>query len=320
MTAALFSAPALVPAQPTGTTPAAHPEGSAPRAGRHDSAQWGVADASMAMRFAADEIGLDVSGATLVRDVSTVVFRVGDMAVKVHPPTVDAARLRTVYATVAPSPACLHPLTTPVVTGHGVVTLWPWLAGRLPERRTWPRIGALLRTFHATTAATPELPDWQPLSRLADQVAGLPAPLGGILLTARDRLLAEVAEVDSDLGRGVIHGDVSADNVLVHLRRPVFIDLDFVAVGPREYDLVGAAMRHERGELDGPGYAAFCAAYGADVRNWSGFPTVRAVCELGALTFGIWVARHTGRPMPDLQQRVRQWRRDRTRGRRTAHC
>lgn len=271
-----------------------------------DSAAWGEPQARLAAIEAGQALGVDLADLALVRDVSTVVFRVRDLAVKVQPPTFDATRLHAAFTALAGCDVTLAPVTGPIATAHGFVTLWPWCAGGGAVR--WPDIGRLLRELHDTAVPVPGLPAWRPLQRLPDQVAGLPDDVAGVLLDARDRLLAEVYVLTSDLGDGVIHGDVSEDNVLRHQGRPVFIDLDFVATGPKEYDLVGAALRRQRRQLSRRDYAAFCTAYGADVRSWSGFATVRAVCELGGLTFAVWAARHRGEELPDLRRRVARWR------------
>lgn len=288
-------------------------------------ARWGAAEALLAWRESADVFAVaDPDGAAVVRELSTVVLRVGEWAVKVYPPTLDAERLHAVLHAL---PADAGDLVLPVLgrpgvvrTPHGLVSLYPWL-DRGPAA-SWPEIGGLLRSFHATPGIDDAvLPRWSPLSRVPEQLAAYaghpqhdPA-LAEVLAAARDRLLADVAALRSDLGWGLVHGDVSAENVLRRgpgavdgAGRCVFIDLDWVAHAPREYDLVGAALRRDTGELDEETYLAFCRAYGHDVRSWSGLGLVAEICELGGLTFGLWAACRRQEDLSWLPAAVRRWR------------
>ncbi|MGN6334373.1 MAG: phosphotransferase enzyme family protein [Motilibacteraceae bacterium] len=285
---------------------------------------WGAAAALLAWRSAAEVLGVeDAHRAVVVRELSTVVLRTGDWAVKVYPPTLDVERLHAVLRAL---PADAGDLVLPALgrpgvvrTPHGLVSLYPWL-DRGAEA-SWPEIGALLRSFHATPGVDDaQLPRWSPLSRVPEQLAVYAAHpqhdagLAEVLATARGRLLAQVASLRSDLGWGLVHGDVSVENVL---RRPdaaaehgpcVLIDLDWVAYGPREYDLVGAALRRDTGELDEETYLAFCRAYGHDVRSWSGLGLVAEICELGGLTFGLWAACRRQEGLSWLPAAVQRWR------------
>jgi hypothetical protein len=287
--------------------------------------RWGAEEALLAWGAAAEVLGVEEAHrAVVVRDLSTVVLRAGDWAVKVYPPTLDAERLHAVLHAL---PADASDLVLPVLgrpgvvrTPHGLVSLYPWLE-RGPAA-SWPEIGALLRSFHATPGVDDaRLPRWSPLSRVPEQLAAYAAHpqhdagLAEVLAAARQRLLADVVSLRSDLGWGLVHGDVSAENVL---RRPaspaaghgrcVLIDLDWVAQAPREYDLVGAALRRDTGELDEETYLAFCRAYGHDVRSWSGLGLVAEICELGGLTFGLWAACRRQEDLSWLPAAVQRWR------------
>ncbi len=154
---------------------------------------------------------------------------------------------------------------------------------------------------------------WTPLTRVPAQLASYAARVDAdpglvrLLMLARDRVLADVATLRSDLGCGAIHGDVSPMNAMRPGGRLALIDLDFVAWGPREYDLVPAAQRRDRGEIDEETYAEFCAAYGYDVRNWRGLGVVQEVCDLGGLTFAIGLACARGEDTSWLPDAVARW-------------
>jgi Ser/Thr protein kinase RdoA (MazF antagonist) len=185
------------------------------------------------------------------------------------------------------------------------VSVSPWLPAA--PRVDWAEAGALLRRFHAESAGA-ELPAWTPLRRLPGQVAELPAEAAGVLLAARAALLDALCELHSELGVDVLHGDLSPTNMLRTAAGPRLIDLDFVAAGPREYDLASAARRVAAGELDPGTYRAFCEAYGYDVREWEGLEVVNRLAELGGVAFRLWDARHHGRDLDWVPGVVAQWR------------
>jgi Ser/Thr protein kinase RdoA (MazF antagonist) len=172
---------------------------------------------------------------------------------------------------------------------------------------TWAEVGSLLRAFHEEHA-TAEVAAWAPLSRLDSQVEGLPAELAGVLRAARDTLLDELSRVRSQLGPGIIHGDVSPSNVMHDGDTATLIDLDWVARGPREYDLTSASRRYRAGEMDRATYRDFCAAYGHDVLSWDGLELVDRIADLAGVVFRVWDCRHHGRDLDWLDAEVRLWR------------
>ncbi|RKS69307.1 Ser/Thr protein kinase RdoA (MazF antagonist) [Motilibacter peucedani] len=275
---------------------------AAPAAAAATGAEQTLATARAALAQAAPALGLapgDAAAARVVQVLSTVVFEVaggaGRLAVKVYPGDVDAARLQAVARVLpAAGEVWAAQVAGPVVTASGTVTAYPWLEQSPPVG--WGEIGALLRRWHDVPVDLAQLPRWTPLVRVPDQVAayraapGADAELAELALRTRRILLARVAELRSGLGVGAVHGDLSPSNVMRRDGRPVLIDGDFVAAGPREYDLVSAALRRERGEIDEADYLEFCSAYGYDVRQWDGLGLVEEICSLGAVTFGMWCA------------------------------
>jgi hypothetical protein len=269
------------------------------------TADWTVVDAGAAAAEGLAALGLSTP-LELVRDASAAVFRCGDLAVKVNAPGTRATRMRATYLALRESTCCLLPIAGPYETAHGVVTVWPWVDGS--GTTGWDEVGRLLRAFHGTAGPLEELPRWRPFSRLPQQLAHVPDDEATVLRRAAKRLLRKGSRLPSDLGYGLIHGDVSVENTLRIAGDPVLIDLDFVAIGPREYDLVGALVRLRRGEIDAETYDAFCASYGYDVRSWAGVETVVDVCDLGALTYQLWSYGHHGLPLPDLTDALDRWR------------
>lgn len=267
--------------------------------------EWTVVEARTAAAEGLAALGRS-TGLELVRDASAAVFRSGELAVKVNAPGTDATRMRATYLALRESTSCLLPVAGPYETAHGVVTVWPWVEDTGPTG--WDELGRLVRAFHATAGPLDDVPRWRPFSRLAQQLAHVPDETATVLRKAAKRLLRKASRLPSDLGHGLIHGDLSLDNTLRVGGQPVLIDLDFVAIGPREYDLVGAFLRLRRGEIDAATYDAFCTSYGHDVRSWSGLDTVVEICDLGALTFELWSYAHHGLPLPDLRGALDRWR------------
>ena len=268
---------------------------------------WGVTDALAAV----DDVRrtqpglLPVGAPVVVQALTTVVLRLGDLAVKVYPLGTDAARLDEVHCALAGCTSVSLPLAPAAVTPHGLVTVAAWVPGARPV--SWPLLGALLRRFHDEAAGAP-LPRWAPLTRLADGVATLAPEHAEVLMNAREVVLDALDAVPSVLGQGAIHGDLSPSNVLRGPAGPLLIDLDWVAVGPREYDLASAPRRVRSGQLSRTTYARFCAAYGHDVRAWAGLPLVDLVADLSGVAFRLWDDRHHGRPLDWLPAEIDRWR------------
>jgi hypothetical protein len=266
-------------------------------------AGWGATEAQLAVAEA--RLVVDIPPAVVVSALTTVVLRAERLAVKVYPPGTDPDHLSTVSRELASTPTAVVLCQSPIVTSFGVVTVTPWLDA---DRQTsWPKVGSLLRRFHAETTSA-SLAPWLPLRRLCGQVDGLPDEWAETLLRAREVLLAELASTRSVIGEGAIHGDVSPANVLSGPAGAQLIDLDFAAHGPREYDLASAARRARSGEIDAASYRRFCRKYGYDVREWEGLPLLDHIAELGGVAFRLWDSRHHGRDLDWLPAVVTRWR------------
>lgn len=269
------------------------------------SCDWGAEGGMAALAEARAALPFDVPEATVVSALTTVVLRAGDHAVKVYPPGTDAAHLDRLACALAGSGTAHCPVGPAVVTQYGVVTVAPWLRAARPV--SWRELGALLHRFHAEHASADVAP-WTPLSRLPSQVAGLPEEQATVLMEARAGLLTALDEVESVLGIGTIHGDVSPSNVLRTLAGPRLIDVDWVARGPREYDLASAARRVRNGEISRRTYAGFCHGYGYDVLSWPGLPVLDRIADLGGVAFRIWDSRHHGLDLGWVRDEVKVWR------------
>ena len=265
---------------------------------------WGPPQARLAVREAALVLPSLAAGAQLVRALSTVVFRIGSMAVKVHAPGTDPAHVSRVHTALRDSPVAVTATGAPIVTSHGVVTVTPWYDAGVPA--TWSEVGEALRALHDLPAAA-SLPPWTPLRRLPAQLEHLPETQARLLAEARQRVLERISALVPALASGVLHGDVSPDNVLRTPDGPRWIDLDFVCSGLREYDLSAVVRRYAAGELSDADYRGFVAGYGVDLRGWPGLCVLDASCLLSGIGFRLWIDRCAGRPsawLPEALARV----------------
>ncbi len=226
-----------------------------------------------------------------------VVARVGRRADRLTKATRTVAVSRWLAAEGVPAIRALE-VDQPVVAEGRVVTFWESVDDR-PEYGSVVELAELLRRLHALAApAGIELPSVAPFEHTRQRIDAAPA------LSADDRafLLVRQAELSEtyeglsfELPPGVVHGDASVGNVIRDREgRPLLADLDGVAIGPREWDLVLTAVYYERfGWHTEQEYRAFAETYGFDVMAWSGFPVLRDVREFLMV---VWLSQNSADP------------------------
>jgi len=162
------------------------------------------------------------------------VGRVGDDVVKVHAQPLPAAvaALLTGGGPARHLPAC-------AVERAGRIVRTAWVPGRPPQRGDLPAVDEAVAALHATPAPA-ALPVLAPaaLVRAAVRAAGA---VTAVLPAENDRLAALVHALRAGAGtcpapRGLVHGDLSPDQVVVDGRRALLLDLDRAAVGPTGWD------------------------------------------------------------------------------------
>ncbi|MGH3821607.1 MAG: phosphotransferase enzyme family protein [Pseudonocardiaceae bacterium] len=285
--------------------------------------EWDDNGARRAAVAMCERAGLPQIVGELLRFGSNAVFALGQACVlRVTPPStsradvqqeIDLARefarldVPTVHlAELAPR----QPLDAHDCLG----TVWERLEE--PDRdRIYQPFGRLLRTFHQCTAQLAlSLEPWRPLASANRRLARLPGHYPQADLTmltdCAERITAELDHVEPVLPAGVIHGQAEVGNVLLRAGDPVFIDLERVAIGPREWDLIDTAVTVTRFGLPERHYRDFTDAYGFDVRAWNGYRIYRRLWELRAITWLMRHGRHRHEVAREIEIRLRSWRED----------
>ncbi|MFC8721334.1 phosphotransferase family protein [Kitasatospora sp. NPDC057198] len=174
-----------------------------------------------------------------------------------------------------------HPPAPLAVRGRPA-TFWYELPPHRPG--TAAELAAALRRLHRLPPPETRLPALDPFVRLPDRIdaAGLDGP-------QRRRLHARLADLRTAWGElalparqsAVVHGDAWSGNLAVTATTAYLLDFERTALGPVEWDLTTTAVgRHTFGTVPPGTYAAFCAAYGADVTESPHYPVLRDIREL----------------------------------------
>jgi aminoglycoside phosphotransferase len=247
-------------------------------------------------------VGLRAAGAALMRLGENAIYRLDSVPVVVRiARTVDYLPAIETEVVVArwlesvgfPVVRLAGPADQPVVADGRPVTFWELVSERT-EYGTVAELAGLLRWLHhLEPPSSLMLSELRPFARAAARIEGAE-------LDERDRvfLRGRLARLRQDYGQlkfvlpaGLVHGDANIGNII---RRAdgvaVLIDLDGVASGPREWDLVLTAMYYERfGWHTAQEYAEFVEGYGFDIMSWPGYPVLRATRELIMVT---WLAQN----------------------------
>jgi aminoglycoside phosphotransferase (APT) family kinase protein len=285
----------------------------------------GVEEATAILHGACDVLGLDPSGAALVRLGSNAVFRLASSPaiIRVSRPSnglSGAQRQVAVARWLADNgvPAIVAMgVRQPIVVAGRAVTAWESVSSE--ERYgTTAELGELLRRLHALPTPELGLPNTDPAGD-PDAVRGRIANLFGVDPDDRAMLAERYSRIVDDyrqrppaLPRGVIHGDANVGNLLrADSGGAVLSDLDAFGIGPREWDLVQTAMYYERfGWHTQDEYRAFVDSYGFDLLTWPGYS---ALADLREVLMVVWLAgtaETDATALPELATRVKALRTD----------
>ncbi len=265
---------------------------------RRGMVSGGSGDGGMAcavLREACALVGLDASGARLLRLGSNAVYSLAGRPVIVRiaadrgalPGMERAVRVaRWLGEEQFPVNRVLPGVSQPAVVGGRVVTFWESVQDD-EEYATVTELADLLKRLH--WLEEPEslgLSYFDPMAKVRASLSGLGGgvrPEDAAFVTERaDRLEKAYGRLDFVLPFGFIHGDASIGNILRdRAGHAVLIDLDGVALAPREWDLIQTALFYDRfGWHSREQYESFVHHYGFDIMNWPGYPVLADLREL----------------------------------------
>ena len=236
-------------------------------------------------------LGLEPSGARLLRNVNNAVFQLARDPVVVRlvtlPSYIPRAALAVTAATIfaehnVPAIRLLPGVSQPVQVGDHVATVWQAVSPSGPQPGG-ADLARLLRAVHAVPAPCRALPRWDPLTDFDNRLQHTTtmSPADHDFLRCRSaELAAAVGELKFALPRAVLHGDAHLGNVIPGPERPVLCDFDSCALGPPEWDLTPVVVGNVRFSRPAAHQDDFIETYGFDVRNWAGFEVLHGIRDL----------------------------------------
>lgn len=241
------------------------------------------------LRAVCAELGLDPTGARLLRNVNNAVFRLDRHPVVVRlvtlPSYVPRAELAVTAARVfaehqVPAIRLLPDIPQPLRVGQHVATVWHAVTPT-ETRPGGADLAGLLRAVHAVPPC-PGLPGWDPLTDFDNRVWDtiMSRADRAFLLARSAELAAATAELRFALPTSVLHGDAHLGNVIPGPDGPVLCDFDSCSVGPPEWDLTPVAVADLRFARPPAHQRDFIRAYGFDVREWEGFEVLHGIRDL----------------------------------------
>jgi hypothetical protein len=230
---------------------------TAPAGEEEDQTELSPLRAGVILQKACAAAGLDPDGARLLRVGSNAVYRLATPVVariSRSGASVDQARrsvdvARWLEDVGFPAVRAVD-VDQPLIVDQHVVTCWNAVSDDGEQYATVREVAEVLVRLHALTApGSLHLPALAPFENATRriEVNDWLAPGDRAFLTGKlAELQGKYAELEFVLPPGLIHGDASIGNVLRDYQgKPVLIDLDGFAIGPREWDVVLTAMYYD---------------------------------------------------------------------------
>jgi aminoglycoside phosphotransferase (APT) family kinase protein len=261
--------------------------------------------------------GLDANGARLLRMGSNAVYHLtAPVVVRISRGDEDVERARRTVAVARWLESVEYPavrvidVDQPIVINGHVATFWQSVSDDGQQYATVAEVAKVLARLHRLVApADLHLPELAPFENAAQRIAANAWLNSGdrVFLTERLVMLREeYADLEFVLRPGVIHGDAGIGNVLQDSdSKPVVIDLDGFAIGPREWDLALTAIYYDSfGWHTRQEYETFVDVYGFDIMQWRGYAVMRAVREFLMVTWVIQKANESERVAAEASKRI----------------
>jgi aminoglycoside phosphotransferase (APT) family kinase protein len=259
-------------------------------------------------------LGVSSEGAELIGFAENELWRLpGGIVVRIARPGQAAAAAREVAVTrwlgERGFPAVRPlPMAQPVQVGERAATFWE----ELPPHRhgTAVDLAPLLRRLHDLPVPDGlSLGQLDPFVRIAERLSAARGVTGAdrtFLLARLDELRLEWGRLPAGRPACVVHGDAWGGNCAITADgRRVLMDFERTSLGCPEWDLTSTAVGYDTfGSVSGAVYDAFRAAYGYDVREWAGYPTLRGIRELRMATFAVQAAERSPESLRQAEYRI----------------
>jgi hypothetical protein len=211
-----------------------------------------------------------------------------------------------------------HP--QPVVFDDPALAVTVWQMEELTGAVVGPgELGDLARRLHDISDVDAQrggVPPFEPTVAITEQLAtavtaGATSPADLDLLVGLNARLAEqwLHEVDSPgTRRGLVHGDLHAENVLATRRGPVLADLEQSGIGPVAFDLVAVVVAVERYGAPGSTIDDFVAGYGVPIPPEAHGGVLRDTYELWLTAWAVANRHLDDAHEHEAQARLHRWR------------
>ncbi|KOU65956.1 aminoglycoside phosphotransferase [Streptomyces sp. WM4235] len=258
--------------------------------------------------------GLDPRGAEPIRIAENQIWRLSaGVIVRMAPPDrlETAAREVRVARWLADNGVrAVTPLGVdqPVESTGRVATFWEEVPAH--HHGSIADVALALKELHALSPPHVRHRNARPLrprAAEADRGASLPVEDGRWLLDLHTDLAARWATgLPTGLPRRAVHGDAWPGNIVrINGGGRLVMDLERFSVGPPEWDLASTAVRtRTTGAVTEAEYAAYCALYGHDVTDWSGYDLLARARELRMVSYAAQHAAGDPRWQAQAQHRV----------------
>lgn len=261
--------------------------------------------------------GLGSDGARLMRMGSNAVYHLTvPVVVRVSRHGAESGRARRTVAVARWLESASYPavraisVDQPIVIEGHAITFWRSVSDDGQQYATVGEVAEVLAKLHRLAEpADLHLPELAPFENAAERIAAngwLSSADRDFLSDRLARLQEEYANLEFVLRPGVIHGDAGIGNVLHDSEgKPVVIDLDGFAIGPREWDLALTAIYYDSfGWHTRQEYETFVDVYGFDIMQWPGYPVMRAVREFLMVTWVIQKANESEHIAAEATKRI----------------